>query len=349
MKVLDYDGLDYYNQKIESMYAPLASPAFTGTPTSTTPSSGDDSTKIATTAYVQAELADYAELTDLNDYLPLSGGTMTGVLVSNNSAEDVNGYFSATGWGTCISVDSSTYADMGANLTLNSKIPNSVNQGGSLGYFVLDANDGTDSSRLIGRPNGSLTWNSKEILTEEGGTLTGNIVLSSGAMVSNYNNTTAMRFVGGDATNGYAGKPRIALFGNNYSSSSLAGVFALVADNSTNNCILNGYPNGDLKWDSKEVERVQASGTNYIRFVSGLQICWGIDNTTTSGHTYNFPVSFNTSPKVVFTVGNTTESNSSYSTKVTNLSKTSFKGIRSNVNNNGMGITCTYIAIGYWN
>ena len=33
--------------------APLASPAFTGTPTAPTPSSGDDSTKVATTAFVQ--------------------------------------------------------------------------------------------------------------------------------------------------------------------------------------------------------------------------------------------------------------------------------------------------------
>ena len=37
--------------------APLASPAFTGTPTAPTPSSGDDSTKVATTAFVQGEIA----------------------------------------------------------------------------------------------------------------------------------------------------------------------------------------------------------------------------------------------------------------------------------------------------
>jgi len=38
--------------------ANLASPTFTGTPISTTPSANDDSTKIATTAYVQAELTE---------------------------------------------------------------------------------------------------------------------------------------------------------------------------------------------------------------------------------------------------------------------------------------------------
>lgn len=37
--------------------APLASPAFTGTPTAPTPSAGDDSTKVATTAFVQEAIS----------------------------------------------------------------------------------------------------------------------------------------------------------------------------------------------------------------------------------------------------------------------------------------------------
>jgi hypothetical protein len=41
-----------------NLKANLASPTFTGTPISTTPSANDDSTKIATTAYVQAELTE---------------------------------------------------------------------------------------------------------------------------------------------------------------------------------------------------------------------------------------------------------------------------------------------------
>jgi len=45
-----------------SDYAKLASPAFTGNPTGTTPAKGDDSVSLATTAFVHAELADYAKL-----------------------------------------------------------------------------------------------------------------------------------------------------------------------------------------------------------------------------------------------------------------------------------------------
>ena len=48
-----------------SGYAPLASPTFTGTPTAPTPTAGDDSTNIATTAYVQDELGNYIPASDI--------------------------------------------------------------------------------------------------------------------------------------------------------------------------------------------------------------------------------------------------------------------------------------------
>jgi len=61
--------------------ANTASPALTGTPTSTTPSANDDSTKIATTAYTQAELADlvtYSNSIHYNSgYLSLKSTTVT--------------------------------------------------------------------------------------------------------------------------------------------------------------------------------------------------------------------------------------------------------------------------------
>ena len=48
-----------------SGYAPLASPAFTGTPTAPTATKGTDSTQIATTAFVKTELGDYVPASDL--------------------------------------------------------------------------------------------------------------------------------------------------------------------------------------------------------------------------------------------------------------------------------------------
>lgn len=47
--------LSFMNTAIQGK-APLASPAFTGTPTAPTPASGDNSTKVATTAFVQAAI-----------------------------------------------------------------------------------------------------------------------------------------------------------------------------------------------------------------------------------------------------------------------------------------------------
>lgn len=50
-------GLDYTQAVIEK--APLASPAFTGTPTAPTPVSSDNSTKLATTAFVKNNYVDW--------------------------------------------------------------------------------------------------------------------------------------------------------------------------------------------------------------------------------------------------------------------------------------------------
>lgn len=69
--------LDGWSQDLSS-YAPLASPAFTGNPTAPTQSTGNNSTRIATTAFVQ---------TAVGDYLPLAAGSgkpLTGSLYSQS-------------------------------------------------------------------------------------------------------------------------------------------------------------------------------------------------------------------------------------------------------------------------
>jgi len=55
-----------------SLYAPINSPTFTGTPAAPTPSNSDSTTKLATTAYVQNNLANYAPI-----YSPSLTGTPT--------------------------------------------------------------------------------------------------------------------------------------------------------------------------------------------------------------------------------------------------------------------------------
>lgn len=65
-KIITVDGAgsnldaDLLDGQQGSWYAPKDSPAFTGTPTTTTATTGDNSTRIASTAYVNAEIANAA-------------------------------------------------------------------------------------------------------------------------------------------------------------------------------------------------------------------------------------------------------------------------------------------------
>lgn len=101
--------------------ARLASPSFTGTPTAPTPALGDDSTKIATTAYVQDEITNLGGVNSLDD---LSDVALSGTL----SAGEVVRY-SGTAWvdSTLASTDLSDSADLARlaspNLTGNPTAP----------------------------------------------------------------------------------------------------------------------------------------------------------------------------------------------------------------------------------
>lgn len=66
--------------ELDTTKAPLNSPALTGTPTAPTPTPGDDSTKLATTAYVREELRQQYIDDRLATKLSLTGGTMLGAI-----------------------------------------------------------------------------------------------------------------------------------------------------------------------------------------------------------------------------------------------------------------------------
>ena len=70
-----------------SIYAPLASPALTGTPTAPTASSGDDSTQIATTAFVQNAVSNLEGAMHYKG--TVTGGTLPSTGVSNGDTYKV--------------------------------------------------------------------------------------------------------------------------------------------------------------------------------------------------------------------------------------------------------------------
>ena len=84
----------------DGAFAPIDSPAFTGTPTAPTPISSDDSTKIATTAFVKANISG-GTVTSVSATAPLasSGGTTPDISITQSSTS-TDGYLSSTDWNT---------------------------------------------------------------------------------------------------------------------------------------------------------------------------------------------------------------------------------------------------------
>ena len=116
--------------------AKLASPAFTGTPTAPTPATGDNSTKVATTAFVR------------NGFLQLSGGTMSGAITT--SAVD---FIKHTTNDNHLTIMGGTAYGNSASILLNG---GSASSNG--GAFQLLAQNGSTNKTLLGKPDGQLTW-----------------------------------------------------------------------------------------------------------------------------------------------------------------------------------------------
>lgn len=77
----------YWGSLTVTEFAGLASPAFTGTPTAPTPTSGDDSTKLATTAFVSSAIGDrifiveYGAMNPTADYDKITAAIASGFAV----------------------------------------------------------------------------------------------------------------------------------------------------------------------------------------------------------------------------------------------------------------------------
>lgn len=82
-------------------FAPLASPALTGTPTAPTAPLGTDTTQIATTEFVQDAISGFGSVTAVTATAPLSstGGTAPDISISQANSS-TNGYLSSTDWTT---------------------------------------------------------------------------------------------------------------------------------------------------------------------------------------------------------------------------------------------------------
>lgn len=291
-------------------------------------------------------------------YLKLTGGTVAGTLNVQQNLKFQDNQENVFG-GVYIPSSSATeqYAQFyggestgvaGAKLTL---YPDGD------GRFKLEARstDGANTYTLVTDNNGNLNWRGyplawkKDYLPLAGGTMTGwlsanqtefrlrNIKPEHDGMIS---------LVGGEGTLTGA---NLYLYG--VSNGSRPGRFELAATDGTTSYTLRGLPNGTLTWMAKNIERIESSGTNYIRYVSGLQVCWGLNSSGNGeARTISFPVAYSAAPVVVASPRPNSISTTSfpvYMVRVSNVSTTSFDIAVSDATNIQAWLA-SWIAIGYW-
>ena len=144
--------------------APTASPTFTGTVTVPTASANDNTTKAASTAYVQTELGDYATLA-----APALTGTATAVNLT------LSGNLTVNGTTTTVASTNTTIADN--LLELNSGASSNANDSGiiiergSTGDNAIIAWDESEDKFIVGTTTGTATS-------------TGNITITAGTLVT---------------------------------------------------------------------------------------------------------------------------------------------------------------------
>lgn len=185
-----------------------------------------------------------------------------------------------------------------------------------------------------------------------GGTMSDTIYSSVGAVIRRKGTDGYLQLCFETVANG----ARINLFGKDYGGAD-AGGFGLVTGDGSKTLSLSGNPNGRLKWAGQEIERVEAFGTDYIRYTNGLQICWGTvtvskacpaNNGITDVVTYS--QAFSTVGQVVANfVGNS--SNSVYGTLglgVQNIANNNFTVAIRNGSSAQITPSIRYIAVGNW-
>ena len=269
--------------------------------------------------------------------LPLAGGTMTGPIrgVGNGGAaltpKTDNDLLRI--WGGLL-------ASSGANLDLygegNAETP---------GDFILRARNGSGYTALQGKSNGGLTWGNNTVLTTanglplSGGTMTG-AIRTSGDRINCTKDDYWVRINGASE---YDKGASLLVTGKDFDGYN--GSWKLKASNSTVSASLDGSPNGTLTWNGKNVETVDSSGSSWIRYASGLQICRGSTGTITANtdKTISLPAAFKSGGYSVSFVRNVSSTDCNNTVVVRGTPGTSSFVIRDTVGGNYL-----YIAIGFW-
>lgn len=138
-----------------------------------------------------------------------------------------------------ICVGGATAQANGANLVLNGK-----NRSTSTGEFKLEARDGTYTRQLIGKPDGTLSWGSKNVAMQEDVIPRSGGAVFTGDYIGRATSTGRMVYCGGTNTNGGA---CLKLYGKD--SSNMPGEVVIQVYDGTNSRNMHLYPSGIFTWD----------------------------------------------------------------------------------------------------
>lgn len=218
--------------------------------------------------------------TAITKKLDTSGGTLDGPLFTH-----VVGALARTVTNSGIYISGGTFAGDGAFIQLFGR------DAGGMAELATTAADGTYKHFQVW-PDGRIIWDGKYVITSAGGELTGslkssannalNVVRTSGESIAARAEYTPT----GDAI-----RFGIGATGNR-------GIY----DEKTSKWLINFTPNGELASDGRRVDLITASGENFIRYESGVQICWITTPTWDSGGiVWTFPAAFASVPTIIAT------------------------------------------------
>ena len=166
-----------------------------------------------------------------NEVITAAGGTITGEF--KTSATDFVKKTNDTGHLTLIGASA---WDKGAAIRLNGG-----SESGTPGWFELIAHNGSTGKTLQGKPDGTLTWNGQNVITNNWTNAW--VINRDSGHIHKSNNTGNMMIRGGGSADSNGAK--LQLYG---SENATKGDFILMAHNGTTGQSLRGKADGNLTW-----------------------------------------------------------------------------------------------------
>lgn len=142
------------------------------------------------------DIADYfgiARVESLNNYLPITGGTLTGSLFIAGANDRVVG-FDVKNNGTNFDCGWNFENRDGAGFALRS-VDFGSNNSTDRGAFHFWARNDTTSPELVGKPDGTLTWDGGNVITSKGGSMDSGLMFKPNTLEES--DGTSVESVGG--------------------------------------------------------------------------------------------------------------------------------------------------------